>query len=122
MNHLEAMLLEMKDTSEIMVDLAYSSLLYNSKEIAEEVVTLAENLDDLASRIQDEAITLGQSSPAEVARVVVITRLQASIMDIAGAAGSIAGVVIRGLAENPVLAMSIRDSDTTICLAKVAED
>jgi len=122
MNHLEAMLLEMKDTSEIMVDLAYSSLLYNSKEIAEEVVALAENLGDLAARIQGEAISLGQSNPAEVARVVVITRLQASIMDIAGAAGAIAGVVIRGLAENPVLAMSIRDSDTTICLAKVAEN
>ncbi|MDD2627174.1 MAG: TrkA C-terminal domain-containing protein, partial [Candidatus Methanomethylophilus sp.] len=63
-----------------------------------------------------------QANPADVARVVVISRLQASIMDIAGAAEHIADVVLRGLAEHPVLAMSIRDADTTICLAKVAPD
>ena len=122
MSHLESMLLELKDTSEIMVDLAYSSLLYDNTEIAEEVVTLSGNLDELANHIQDEAISLGQANPADVARVVVISRLQASIMDIAGAAEHIADVVLRGLAEHPVLAMSIRDADTTICLAKVAPD
>ena len=122
MNHLESMLLELKDTSEIMVDLAYSSLLYDNTEIAEEVVTLSGNLDDLANQIQDEAISIGQANPADVARVVIVTRLQASIMDIAGAAEHIADVVLRGLAEHPVLAMSIRDADTTICLAKVAPD
>jgi uncharacterized protein with PhoU and TrkA domain len=31
------MLVELKDTSEIMMDLAYSSILYNSKELAQEV-------------------------------------------------------------------------------------
>ena len=30
---LEEMILEIKDTSELMVDLAYSSLLYNNREI-----------------------------------------------------------------------------------------
>ena len=37
MNKIESMLLELKDTSEFMIDLAYSSLLYNNVEIAEEV-------------------------------------------------------------------------------------
>ncbi|MBQ4369302.1 MAG: potassium channel protein, partial [Candidatus Methanomethylophilus sp.] len=33
-----------------------------------------------------------------------------------------ADVVVRGLAEHPVLALSIRDSDTTMCLAKVGTE
>ncbi len=37
MDELDLMLLELKDTSELMIDLAYSSLLYNNRDIAEEV-------------------------------------------------------------------------------------
>ena len=36
---------ELKDTSELMMDLAYSSLLLNSKELAEEVEGLEERMD-----------------------------------------------------------------------------
>lgn len=118
---LDNMLLELKDTSEMMVDLAYSSLLYNNNEIAEEVVTLSGNLQNLAERIQDELVQKGQAGPQDITKALVTTRLQSSIMDIAYAAESIANVVIRGLAEHPVLAMSIRDSDTTLCLAKIAD-
>lgn len=117
---LDAMLLDLKDTSEMMVDLAYSSLLYDNVEIAEEVVSLSERLQDLDRRITDELVAVGQVSSQDLAKALVTTRLQSSIMDIAYAAESIADVVIRGLAEHPVLALSIRDSDTTICLAKVA--
>jgi uncharacterized protein with PhoU and TrkA domain len=122
MNKLEEMLLELKDTSEFMVDLAYSSLIYDNEEIAEEVIFIAEKMDDLSLRIQDLVIEIGMSKPEEVARTVVVIRLQASIMSIADAAKSIADVVLRGLGKHPVLAMSIKESETTISLAKVAED
>ncbi len=36
---------EMKNTAELMVDLAYSSLLFNEEEMAEEVLELEEYLD-----------------------------------------------------------------------------
>ncbi|MCQ2079932.1 MAG: potassium channel protein [archaeon] len=117
---LEAMFLELKDTSEMMVDLAYSSLLYDNVEIAEEVIALNDRMEELSEKIQDEIAQVSRAMPDEVARAVVTTRLMDSILEIAAAAKSIADVVFRGLAEHPVLAMSIRDSDTTICLAKVA--
>ena len=53
MNKVESMLLELKDTSEFMVDLAYSSLLYNNVEIAEEVIFLEGKMDDLQRRLDD---------------------------------------------------------------------
>ncbi|MEM4727380.1 MAG: PhoU domain-containing protein, partial [Candidatus Bathyarchaeia archaeon] len=40
-------LVEMKDTSELMMDLAYSSLLLNSRELAEEVLQLEEKVDKM---------------------------------------------------------------------------
>ena len=122
MNRLGAMLLELKDTSEFMVDLAYSSLIYNNKEIAGEVICLASTMEELYLEIQDTMVDIGMSKPEEVARIVMITRLQTSIMSIAEAAKSIADVVLRGLGEHPVLAMSIKESETMISVAKVSED
>ncbi|MEJ2272793.1 MAG: potassium channel protein, partial [Candidatus Bathyarchaeota archaeon] len=40
-------LTEMKDVSEIMIDLAYSSALFNSHELAEEVMELEKRVDYL---------------------------------------------------------------------------
>lgn len=120
MNEIESMLLELKDTSEFMVDLAYSSLLYNNTEIAEEVIFLSDTMDSLSSKIQDAAVEVGMVRPEEVARIAVVIRLQMSIMYIADAAKSIADVVLRGLGEHPVLAMSIKESETQISVAKIA--
>jgi len=122
MNRLEEMLLELKDTSEFMVDLAYSSLIYNNKEIAEEVIFLAETLEGLSEKIQDLMVEIGMNKPEEIARIVMITKLQISIMSIAEAASSIADVVLRGLGEHPVIAMSIKESETTITVAKISEN
>jgi uncharacterized protein with PhoU and TrkA domain len=43
-------LVELKDTSELMMDLAYSSLLLNSHELAEEVQELEEHIDELHTK------------------------------------------------------------------------
>ena len=41
------LLTEMKDTSELMIDLAYSAALFHSKELAEEVLELESYIDTL---------------------------------------------------------------------------
>lgn len=122
MSKIASMLTELKDTSEMMIDLAYSSLLYDNEEIAEEVISLSRSMEGLSDRIEDTISEASKTMPDIMSRAVVSIRLMDSIMDLAHAAKSIADVVLRGLAENPVLAMSIRDSDTTMCLAKIADD
>lgn len=122
MNRLEELLLELKDTSEFMVDLAYSSLIYDNEEIAEEVIFLSETMDKKSETIQDMVVEIGMNNPGETGRIIVLIRLQNSIMAIADAASSIADVVLRGLGKHPVIAMSIRESETTITLARIAEN
>ncbi|MFA5452775.1 MAG: TrkA C-terminal domain-containing protein [Candidatus Methanomethylophilaceae archaeon] len=122
MNRVESMLLELKDTSEFMVDLAYSSLLYNNSEIAEEVVFLETKMDELSSKIQEFIVNIGKEQPEEIAKLFVILRLQMAVEDIANAAASIADVVLRGLGDHPVIQMSIQESEVTIEKAIIADN
>jgi len=121
MNKVETMLLELKDTSEFMVDLAYSSLLYNNVEIAEEVIFLEGKMDELCIQIQQYIENVGREHPEEVAKFTFVLRLQMAIEDIANAAASIADVVLRGLGEHPVIQMSIQESEATIEMATVSD-
>lgn len=122
MNRVESMLLELKDTSEFMIDLAYSSLLYNNSEIAEEVVFLETKMDELSSKIQERIVSIGKEQPEEIAKLFVILRLQMAVEDIANAAASIADVVLRGLGDHPVIQMSIQESEVTIEKAIIADN
>ena len=112
-------LLELKNTSELMIDLAYSSLLLYDREIAEEVVFLEERMDAISKDILNEISTFG-GGPEEFEKLILILRLQTSIENISDAAASIADVVIRGLGDHPVIRMSIQDSDVVVSIATVA--
>ncbi len=120
MQEMERKLLELKDTSELMMDLAYSSLLYNNHDIAEEVIFLEGMMDELGNEIQK--MVIDQSSQGgDVMKSLVVLRLQMAMEEIADAAASIADVVLRGVPQHPVVQMSLRDADVVISRAAVAE-
>ncbi len=114
-------LIEMKNISELMIDLAYSALIYNNKEIAEEVIYLEEKIDETYYRIQEEAVEQairdGNSSKA-----LITIRLATSIEAISDSAVQIAEVVLRDIEPHPIIKESIKESDITITLAKVSEN
>jgi uncharacterized protein with PhoU and TrkA domain len=120
MEELEKKLLEVKDTSELMVDLAYSSLLYNNRDIAQEVMELEEYTDELTTSIQQEAIRRAMSD-GDVSRAFVTIKLVESLEEICDAASGIADVVMKNVEPHPVIKMSIRDSEVTIATATVIE-
>src|SRR5215212_4663472 len=59
--NLKDMLTEAKDTSELMVDLAYAAILYNSEDLSEEVFRLEERLNDLVFDMRSLAIFAARS-------------------------------------------------------------
>ncbi len=120
MDELEQKLLEVKDTSELMVDLAYSSLLYNNRDIAQEVMELEEYTDELTTSIQQEAIRKA-ASDGDMSRAFVTIKLVTSLEEICDAASGIADVVMKNIEPHPVIKMSIRDSEVTIATATIAE-
>ncbi len=115
------MLIEMKNISELMIDLAYSSLIYNNKEIAEEVKYLEEKIDETYYRIQEEAVkqAVDEKNPT---KALIIIRLATSIEAISDSATQIADVVLRNIEPHPIIRESIRESDITIVLGKVQDN
>jgi uncharacterized protein with PhoU and TrkA domain len=120
MDELEEMLLEAKDTSELMVDLAYSSLLYNNRDIALEVKELEEYIDALTASIVQKAISRAMAD-GDASKAYVTIQLADYLEEICDAARDIAEVVIRGIEPHPVIKISIRESEVIIATATVGE-
>ncbi|MEM1588812.1 MAG: TrkA C-terminal domain-containing protein [Candidatus Bathyarchaeia archaeon] len=111
---------ELKDTSELMIDLAYSALLLNSRELAEEVQRLEEYVDKLHTEF--ELLVLSSGFRKEEAKGFLgLVRLGVVTEKIADAAAQIAEVVLRGVEPHPVLKLAIEEAEETIIYVQVNE-
>lgn len=107
----EDMVLEIKDKSELMVDLAYSSLLYDNRTIAKEVYELENLIDTLYLNLQRESLEDVQEGKLTVDDALTLMKLAHAGEQIADAAQEIADVELRDVELHPILKMSIRESD-----------
>ncbi len=110
---IEQMFVEMKDTSELMIDLAYSSLIYDNEDIAREIYDLEDYMDDLNRTIQRLAINAALRNE-DVDRALAIIRICGCFEAFADAAREIADVVLRDVDPHPIIRESIRESDVII--------
>ncbi len=94
-------LAEMKDTSELIIDLAYSALLTNNHDIAEEVEDLEELMDNLQYEISIMSM-LAARTPEEAADLTGILQVARSAEMISDAARDIVEVVLRGVGDHPI--------------------
>jgi uncharacterized protein with PhoU and TrkA domain len=114
-------LIQMKDISELMIDLAYSAALFNNRELAEEVMELESKVDDLvyllnmnlmlAARDKYDAETL-----AGVAKVGSLTNA------ISDAAADIASLVIHGIGVHPVVREVFQRAEEHLARVVLSED
>jgi len=96
------LLIEMKDLSELMIDLAYSAALFNSHPLAEEVLELEKRVDTLAYQLDMSAMLAARN--VEAAESLVGVTVVASATDkISDAAADIAVIVLRGIGIHPVV-------------------
>ena len=113
-------LVELKDTSEMMIDLAYSAVLLNSRHLAEEVRLLEDRVDRLHTEF--ELLVLSSRGESEDERGLLgLIRMGVVTERIADAAAEIAEVVLRGGEPHPILSMVIQDAEETVERAVVGE-
>jgi uncharacterized protein with PhoU and TrkA domain len=110
----------MKDTSELMIDLAYSSLFLNSQSLAEEVEALENHMDDLHTDFERLVLSSG-FSPEESKDFLGLIRLGVVTEKIADAAMEIADVVLRGLEPHPILKVVIEEAEETVTKVTVSK-
>ncbi|MCJ7560319.1 hypothetical protein MUO79_06835, partial [Candidatus Bathyarchaeota archaeon] len=116
-----ARFVELKDTSELMMNLAYSSLLLNSRELAEEVQRLEEYVDQLHTDFELLALT-SDFKKEEASGFLGLIRLGVATEKIADAAAEMAEVVLRGIEPHPVLKLTIREAEETVTQACVTDN
>jgi len=114
-------LIMMKDISELMIDLAYSSALFNNKELAEEVMELEDKMDTLvyvlnmnlmlAARDKNDAESL-----AGVAKVGSLTN------NISDAAADIAGIVLKDIGIHPIVREVFQRTEEHLARVWIAQD
>jgi uncharacterized protein with PhoU and TrkA domain len=113
-------LVTLKDTSELMIDLAYSSLLLNSQALAEEVEALENHMDDLHTDFELLVLSSG-FKPEESKDFLGLIRLGVVTEQIADAAMEIADVVLKGLEPHPILRLVIEEAEETVTRVTVSE-
>ena len=113
-------LVTLKDTSELMIDLAYSSLLLNSQALAEEVEALENHTDNLHTDFERLVLSSG-FTPEESKDFLGLIRLGVVTEQIADAAMEIADVVLKGLEPHPILRLVIEEAEETVTRVTVSE-
>jgi len=115
----ENIVLEIKDKSELMIDLAYSSLLYDNKTIAKEVYDLEDLVDKLYQNIQRVTLEQVENKKLSINDALSLMRLAKCGEEISDAAQEIADVELRDVELHPILKMSIRESDVVFTRIQV---
>lgn len=112
------LLVEMKDLSELMIDLAYSAALFHSRELAEEVLELEEHVDTLAYILDMNAMLAVRD--AEDAEALVGVSVVASAADkISDAAADIAIIVLREIGVHPIVREAFERVEERLTRAEV---
>jgi uncharacterized protein with PhoU and TrkA domain len=110
-------LAQMKDVSEMMVDLAYSSLLYGSEDVAEHVLSLEEKMDSLHTEFELAVLEIRGSRPAK--GLLGLIRLGLATEELADAAAMIADLVKKGVRAHPIMRAVMERTEETIVATRV---
>ncbi|MCA6213372.1 potassium channel protein [Thermococcus sp. 101 C5] len=113
--------IEMKNIVELMIDLAYTAILFKDREIAEEVLDLEERMDLLNYHLMTHAV-LAARNPREAEQITSVLQMANSIEDISNAAGDLAKMVLEGVELHPVITEAIMESEEVIAKIPVSGD
>ncbi len=117
----KAVLAEMKDTAELLIDLSYSAVLLRSDEVAAEVLELEAKMDVLQLRAR-MSIMLAARSPADAEALAPVLGIVGAAEKISDAAGDIAKVVLEEVGLPDELRAALPDAVETLVRAAVDPD
>ena len=120
MKDIDEEFLELKEKAQLMLDLAYSSLLYDNRVIAREVYHLEEEADKEHMKLQKMAIE-DAAEDGDIDKALLYVRLASALEVIADSAREIADIALRDMDMHPIFQQSLRDSDSIISSAIISE-
>jgi uncharacterized protein with PhoU and TrkA domain len=114
----EEILTSMKNKAETMVGLAFSALLLNNAELAEDVIEMEMEVDQLYANFEAAVLKTAKviDNPKDLTGML---RLGVSSENISDAAAQIAEIVLHQLPIHPVFKMAIDEADETIARVQI---
>ncbi len=115
------LLTQMKTISELMIDLAYSALLFSNKELGEWVMELEDQVDALGYQLfMTLSMSVRNKTDAEMA--LGLFRVCVAANRISDAAADIASLAVVGQEIHPLLRSALLQIEERLVNAKVADD
>src|SRR5438445_3983680 len=118
--NVKELLVELKDASELMVDLAYAAVFFNEENLAEEVEDLEERMDGHLRWLREVAM-LAARSPEDAEAMAGVLHVAGAIEKIGEAASDIARVVEAKLGIPDSLRPDLRHADEIVGRVRVRE-
>ena len=116
------LLIEIRNATELIIDLAYSSILYDAEDIAEEVIELEEKFYELLNEIRTLA-TLSARRLEDAKRMVAIMQIASASQKISSAAGDKSTLVLRNYKlGKDIVKLILSRSEETIVRISVPEN
>ncbi|MDY6957983.1 MAG: TrkA C-terminal domain-containing protein [Halobacteriota archaeon] len=115
------LIIDMKDTSELAVGLAYTAVLFYSKEIALEVELLENQMDLMRSKLESLVLKAAKDVD-DTESLKGLLQLATSSEVISDAAYGIADIVLRDIELHPVFMLALRESDEVITRVNVEDN
>ncbi len=119
--NVKELLVELKDASELMVDLAYAAVFFNEDKLAREVDRLEARMNDDLRRLRIMAM-LAARSPEDAEGMAGVLWIAGAIEEIGDAASDIARVVAARLGIPDDLRRDLRHADEMTARVRVRDD
>jgi uncharacterized protein with PhoU and TrkA domain len=114
------LLTEMKDISEVVVDLAYASLIFDSQEIGQEVKHLESRMDSLNHEIKIRAMLAARKKYEAVMLSGLLEVAEAAAI-ISRAAGNMVDLLEMGPPRTPFISFILKDAEEKIRLLTLTD-
>ncbi|MCG3253518.1 MAG: hypothetical protein KAX09_06695 [Candidatus Heimdallarchaeota archaeon] len=107
-------LIALKDTSEVMVDLAYGAVLYNNKELAQLVTNMEKRVDTIRNKAEIAVLRLTRNTSEDISALQGLVRIIEATEDISDSANQIAKTVLAELPSHPIIELVVEESTENI--------
>jgi uncharacterized protein with PhoU and TrkA domain len=114
-------LVELKDTAELLIDLSYSAVLHRNEALAEEVLRLEARMDRLEMRAR-MSLLMAARSPDDAERLAPVLSIVAATDSISDAAGDIAKIVLEDIRLPEAMRAALPEAIETLVRGVVDTD
>lgn len=114
----KTVLAEMKDTAELLIDLAYSAVLHGSTDLASEVLELEERMDVLQLRAR-MSLLLAARNPEDAEALAPVLGMVGAAEKISDAAGDIAKIVLEEIGLPEEIRTALPEAVETVARVEV---